>query len=217
MSAFFWWTAWAASTNRPGHDVSYTQNWPHEPLVGNRADRRDRRVERHQLCLAAWPASVAWSGTSPRSRERSRTNCCPERDPLLGLEPDAFAARDDQIFLRCRGAVGRAGCAWARSPPTTAWRAPASTEFRLIDGCPTPSRAPGTCRSASSGLPPHGWRRGCTSRRQSAASNRRGSDSASTFCSARCILVVVGSLAGEWLGIQQKLGNLWFWFGTPGL
>jgi nitric oxide reductase subunit B len=30
------------------------------------------------------------------------------------------------------------------------------------------------------------------------------------------ILVVVGSLAGEWLGIQQKLGNLWFWFGSQG-
>jgi len=30
------------------------------------------------------------------------------------------------------------------------------------------------------------------------------------------ILVVVGSLAGEWLVIQQKLGNLWFWFGSQG-
>ena len=36
MASFFWWTAWAASTNRPGQDVSYTQNWPHEELVGNR-------------------------------------------------------------------------------------------------------------------------------------------------------------------------------------
>ncbi len=36
MSAFFWWTAWAAATNRPGDDVTYTNNWPHEPLVGNR-------------------------------------------------------------------------------------------------------------------------------------------------------------------------------------
>ena len=36
MAAFFWWTAWAASTNRPGQDVTYTQNWPHEELVGNR-------------------------------------------------------------------------------------------------------------------------------------------------------------------------------------
>ena len=30
------------------------------------------------------------------------------------------------------------------------------------------------------------------------------------------VAVVVGSLAGEWLGIQQKLGNLWFWFGSQG-
>lgn len=36
LSAFFFWTAWAASTNRPGDDVSYTHNWPYEPLVGNR-------------------------------------------------------------------------------------------------------------------------------------------------------------------------------------
>jgi nitric oxide reductase subunit B len=36
LSAFFFWTAWAASTNRPGDDISYTHNWPHEPLIGNR-------------------------------------------------------------------------------------------------------------------------------------------------------------------------------------
>jgi len=36
MATFFWWTAWAASTSRPGQDVTYTQNWPHEELVGNR-------------------------------------------------------------------------------------------------------------------------------------------------------------------------------------
>ena len=36
LAAFFFWTSWAASTNRPGQDVTYTSNWPHEPLVGNR-------------------------------------------------------------------------------------------------------------------------------------------------------------------------------------
>jgi len=35
LSAFFFWTAWAASTNRPDDDITYTSNWPHEPLVGN--------------------------------------------------------------------------------------------------------------------------------------------------------------------------------------
>ena len=36
LSAFIFWTSWAAATNRPGQAISYTSNWPHEPLVGNR-------------------------------------------------------------------------------------------------------------------------------------------------------------------------------------
>ena len=35
VSAFFFWTAWSATTNRPDSDITYTSNWPHEPLVGN--------------------------------------------------------------------------------------------------------------------------------------------------------------------------------------
>jgi nitric oxide reductase subunit B len=35
LSSFFFWTAWASAANRPGGTVSYTSNWPHEPLVGN--------------------------------------------------------------------------------------------------------------------------------------------------------------------------------------
>ena len=36
LTGFFFWTAWAAATDRPGEtDLSYTSNWPHEPLVGN--------------------------------------------------------------------------------------------------------------------------------------------------------------------------------------
>ena len=35
MTAFYWWTAWSAVTQRPGKEITYTNNWPHEPLVGN--------------------------------------------------------------------------------------------------------------------------------------------------------------------------------------
>jgi len=36
LTAFFFWSAWAATTDRPGETgLSYTSNWPHEPLVGN--------------------------------------------------------------------------------------------------------------------------------------------------------------------------------------
>ena len=36
FAAFIFWTAWAASTNRPNDTMTYTNNWPHEPLIGNR-------------------------------------------------------------------------------------------------------------------------------------------------------------------------------------
>jgi nitric oxide reductase subunit B len=35
LTAFFAWTAWAAAAERPGHDYSYTNNWPPEPRVDN--------------------------------------------------------------------------------------------------------------------------------------------------------------------------------------
>jgi nitric oxide reductase subunit B len=35
LTAFFAWSSWAASARRPGHNYSYTNNWPSEPGVGN--------------------------------------------------------------------------------------------------------------------------------------------------------------------------------------
>ncbi len=35
LVAWWWWTAWAATTLRPDDTVTYTNNWPHEPLVDN--------------------------------------------------------------------------------------------------------------------------------------------------------------------------------------
>ena len=36
LTAFFAWSAWCASTLRPGLQYSYTNNWPPEPLVNNK-------------------------------------------------------------------------------------------------------------------------------------------------------------------------------------
>ncbi len=36
LAGFFFWSAWSAATDRPGETgLSYTSNWPHEPIVGN--------------------------------------------------------------------------------------------------------------------------------------------------------------------------------------
>jgi nitric oxide reductase subunit B len=36
LSAFFFWISWACVTERPGQAITYTNNWPAEELVGNR-------------------------------------------------------------------------------------------------------------------------------------------------------------------------------------
>jgi len=35
LADFFFWTAWAAGTNRPGRNMTYTNNWPPDRSVGN--------------------------------------------------------------------------------------------------------------------------------------------------------------------------------------
>jgi nitric oxide reductase subunit B len=36
LTSFFFWTSWAASTERPNMKATYTNNWPHEPLIDNK-------------------------------------------------------------------------------------------------------------------------------------------------------------------------------------
>lgn len=36
LTEFFFWTAWAAATERTEGGATYTNNWPHEPLIDNR-------------------------------------------------------------------------------------------------------------------------------------------------------------------------------------
>ncbi|WP_130907726.1 MULTISPECIES: nitric-oxide reductase large subunit [unclassified Pseudomonas] len=35
LTRFFFWTAWAAATEREGQSATFTNNWPHEPLIDN--------------------------------------------------------------------------------------------------------------------------------------------------------------------------------------
>ncbi|MGJ8689765.1 MAG: nitric-oxide reductase large subunit [Gammaproteobacteria bacterium] len=35
MASFVFWTSWSAVTNRPDDNISYTSNWPYDPLVDN--------------------------------------------------------------------------------------------------------------------------------------------------------------------------------------
>lgn len=81
LAAFFFWSSWAASTNRPADDISYTNNWPYEPLVGNRATG-DAVVWTGVsiIMLLAGISAMAWWYASRRSEEAEPSP--PATDPL---------------------------------------------------------------------------------------------------------------------------------------
>jgi nitric oxide reductase subunit B len=81
LSAFFFWTAWAASTDRPNDISTYTNNWPHEPLIGNRPTG-DTIVWTGVsiIMLLAGISAMAWWYASKRNEEGEPTPT--ETDPL---------------------------------------------------------------------------------------------------------------------------------------
>ncbi len=88
MADFFWWTSWAAATNRPGEEVSYTQNWPHEPLIDNvpPADNILWSIVSFILLLAGIAGMVYYhSALSDRDQE-TKPEDVPVKDPLLGYK-----------------------------------------------------------------------------------------------------------------------------------
>lgn len=85
LNAFLFWTSWAASTNRPDKEYTYTSNWPHEPLIDNNITKN----------------SLIWSGLSIvllllfigiltfyylRNHEKGEMLTKPDSDPLENMK-----------------------------------------------------------------------------------------------------------------------------------
>lgn len=85
MGDFFWWTSWAASTNSPGASVTYTQNWPHEPLIDNvpPADNVMWSIISIILLLAGI-AGMVYYHSALGINDREEAANVPSKDPLLG-------------------------------------------------------------------------------------------------------------------------------------
>jgi nitric oxide reductase subunit B len=85
LTAFFFWTSWAAATDRPEEPgVSYTSNWPHEPLVGNKMTSSAAiwSMASIILLLAAIAAMLWLHGAGNHDEEAVP----PKADPLLGAQ-----------------------------------------------------------------------------------------------------------------------------------
>ena len=85
LSAFFFWSAWSATTDRPGESgLSYTSNWPHEPLVGNTptAGTGIWSVASVILMIGAIAGMIFF-----HSRHEQSDPLPPMTDPLFSLKP----------------------------------------------------------------------------------------------------------------------------------
>lgn len=90
MNAFFFWATWSTTTNRPGQAITYTNNWPPEPLVGNRPTGETVvwSVISFVLLLAG-VGGLVWYYAAERHRAAGEAeHPLPQQDPLLNaLKP----------------------------------------------------------------------------------------------------------------------------------
>jgi nitric oxide reductase subunit B len=85
LTAFFFWSAWAAVTDRPGEaGLSYTSNWPHEPLVGNTMSTSAAMWSMVSIILLLGGiAAMLWLHKGDAHEEEAAV---PKADPLLGAK-----------------------------------------------------------------------------------------------------------------------------------
>ena len=86
LTAFFFWSSWAATTDRPDEaDVSYTSNWPHEPLVDNTptAGTGIWSIASIILMIGAIAGMIFFHGR----HEEAGDPTPPKADPLFELKP----------------------------------------------------------------------------------------------------------------------------------
>lgn len=85
MTNFFFWSVWAASTDRPDHDVTYTNNWPHEPLIDNVPSGENVVWSLVSIIiLIAGIGLLVWGWAFLRDQSED-TTVAPTKDPIASL------------------------------------------------------------------------------------------------------------------------------------
>ncbi|MCA9410790.1 MAG: nitric-oxide reductase large subunit, partial [Candidatus Omnitrophica bacterium] len=217
MNAFFFWSSWSCATNRPGQEITYTNNWPAESLIDNRPTGPIVIWSVLSFVfLLAGIGSLAWYYAVLKEKE-DHTVEPPRRDPLLALEPTPSMKATLKYFwvvaalivvqvglgavtahygVEGSGFYGFPLAEWLPYSVTRTWH----TQLGIF-WIATAWLATGLfIAPAVSGYEPKFQRAGVN------------------FLFVCLLLIVVGSMAGEWLGVQQKLGlTANFWFGHQGL
>lgn len=217
MNSFFFWSTWSTVTNRPGSDISYTHNWPNEKLVDNRptGELVIWSVISFVMLLAGVGA-LSWYFAVQRHKEGHIEEVYPEKDPLLALSPTPSMKATLKYFwvvvalivvqvglgaITAHYAVEGSGFygiplqEWLPYSVARTWH----TQLGIL-WIATAWLATGLFMApAVSGREPK-FQRGLVN-----------------FLFVALLIIVVGSMAGQWMGVFQRFDNQTnFWFGHQG-
>ena len=214
LAAFFWWTSWAASTQRPNSTTTYTNNWPHEPLVANGLTSGALLWSILSIVglLAGIGGMVWWYASQEKALVHGPY---PATDPFLAVEATPSQRATMKYFFVVV-------ILWSVQIMMGILTAHYAVEGHGFYGFPLDRYLPyAVTRTwhlqlaifwiATSWLAT-GLYVGPAVTGHEPKYQRLGVD----VLFGALILVVGGSLAGKWMGIQQRLGNMWFWLGSQG-
>jgi nitric oxide reductase subunit B len=215
LTAFFSWTAWASIAARPGKPYSYTNNFPYDPIIGNRPT--SDAVLWSALSLVTLLAGTAivlfsfgkfnflgWRGKGEHIH--------PQMVPGIATESQKATIKYFVIVALLFLAQALVGGATAhyRVDPGSFYGIDLSAFFPgnifrtwhlqlAIFWIATAYIAGGLFLAISLG-----------------EKEPKGQVKGVNLLFVALIIVALGSLLGEMLGVYQLLGKLWFWFGHQG-
>jgi nitric oxide reductase subunit B len=215
LTAFFFWTSWAASTERPASNVTYTNNWPHEPLVNNRPTGANVlwSLVSITLLLAGVGAVVWWKAF--RNAEEPVVEP-PTLDPFGGLT----VTPSMKAVAKYVAVVVALFCVQVGLGAVTAHYTVEGQSFfgfPLADYLPYSLTRTWHIQTAMFWIATAFLAAGLFLAPAIGGREPRLQRLGVNLLFAALLIVVVGSLGGEYLAIHQKLGlDASFWFGHQG-
>jgi nitric oxide reductase subunit B len=216
LNAFFFWTAWACVTQRPDDNITYTSNWPPDDLAGNKPPPSLIIWTGFSIILLLGGIGILSYNYAVSKDSETLEATYPKNDPLSGTQPTpSMKATLKYFWVVCfliliqviMGVVtahyGVEGNGFYGFPLSNILPYSVTRTWHLqlaIFWIATSWLATGLfIAPAVSGYEPKFQRAGVN------------------FLFVCLLIIVVGSLIGEWYGIMQKLGLAEnFWFGHQG-
>jgi nitric oxide reductase subunit B len=218
LNAYFAWATWATVANRPGKDYSYTNNWPYEPLAGNRPSSSTYLWSALSLITLLGGVGailfvfgkfdyLGWSGEKTPAHFHDSALSGWKLTPSQWATGKFFGIVAGLFLLQ-----GLAGGALAH------YRVEPGAFYGIDIASFLPYNLVRTwhLQLAVFWIATAWVGGGLFLAPLVGREEPRGQRLGANVLFGALLVVVLGSLLGEWLGLKGLLGDLWFWLGHQG-